>query len=374
MDNRLLKIIGALLFIILLALSAVLISTVIFPKEPVIVPRISPDLNGLQSSPVIISHRFPFEKTTVNLTLPINVSVYEGAKQAEKATTVYGNISETVWLTQSYRAMVQDPAQDSLYAALLTETDKIRLQQKLSDDEYLELIAVYIQSLRYETREQNPAKFPVETVVDRAGDCDDKSLLLAGLLSREGYPVALLLFGPESHMAVGVGSDDYLYKNTGYTFVETTNYSFVGVPTDKLGGNLTLYSDPVIIPIGNGTKFYGSGSETRYIHDMYVLSDQKAKELEPQVKSMGSDLTSKQEKIAHLESQIQGMRNTGNSDSYNAQVAVHNALVSDYNSRLNAYRELFARYEKYVLVHNYILEHMYDRKGVFEYVKKNMPV
>jgi hypothetical protein len=374
MDNRLLKLIGALLFIILLALSAVLISTVIFPKEPVIVPRISPDLNGLQSSPVIISHRFPFEKTTVNLTLPINVSVYEGAKQAEKATTVYGNISETVWLTQSYRAMVQDPAQDSLYAALLTETDKIRLQQKLSDDEYLELIAVYIQSLRYETREQNPAKFPVETVVDRAGDCDDKSLLLAGLLSREGYPVALLLFGPESHMAVGVGSDDYLYKNTGYTFVETTNYSFVGVPTDKLGGNLTLYSDPVIIPIGNGTKFYGSGSETRYIHDMYVLSDQKIKELEPQVKSMGSDLTSQQEKIAQLESQIQEIRNTGNSGSYNTQVAVHNALVSDYNSRLNAYRQLFARYEKYALVHNYILEHMYDRKGVFEYVKKNMPV
>ncbi len=68
-------------------------------------------------------------------------------------------------------------------------------RQNLSDDEYLELIAVYVQSLRYETQEQNPAKFPIETVVDRAGDCDDKSLLFAGLLSREGYPVALLLFG-----------------------------------------------------------------------------------------------------------------------------------------------------------------------------------
>lgn len=374
MHNRLLKLIGAFLFIILLAFAVVLISTVVFSKETVIVPQISPDLTRLQSSPVIISHQFPFEKTTVTLTLPINVSVYEGAKQAEKATTVYGNISETIWLAQSYRAMVQDPAQDSLYAALLAEADKIRLQQKLSDDEYLELVAVYVQSLRYENREQNPAKFPVETVVDRAGDCDDKSLLLAGLLSREGYPVALLLFGPESHMAVGVGSDDYHYKNTGYAFVETTNFSFVGVPTDKLGGNLTLYSDPVIIPISNGTKFFGSGSETRYIHDMYVLSDQKIKELEPQVKSMGSDLTSQQEKIAQLESQIQEIRNTGNSGSYNTQVAVHNALVSDYNSRLNAYRQLFARYEKYALVHNYILEHMYDRKGVFEYVKKNMPV
>jgi len=374
MHNRLLKLIGAFLFIILLALSAALISTVVFSKETVIVPQISPDLTRLQSSSVIISHQFPFEKTTITLTLPINVSVYEGAKQAEKATTVYGNISETTWLAQSYRAMVQDPAQDNLYAALLAEADKIRLQQKLSDDEYLELVAVYVQSLRYENQEQNPAKFPIETVVDRAGDCDDKSLLLAGLLSRDGYPVALLLFGPESHMAVGVGSDDYLYKNTGYAFVETTNFSFVGVPTDKLGGNLTLYSDPVIIPISNGTKFFGSGSETRYIHDMYVLSDQKIKELEPQVKSMGSDLTSQQEKIAQLESQIQEIRNTGNSGSYNTQVAVHNALVSDYNSRLNAYRQLFARYEKYALVHNYILEHMYDRKGVFEYVKKNMPV
>jgi len=201
-----------------------------FPKETVIVPQVSPDLTRLQSSPIIISHQFPFEKTTVILTLSINVSVHEGA------------------------------------------------------------------------REQNPAKFPVETVVDRAGDCDDKSLLLAGLLSREGCPVALLLFGPESHMAEGVGSDDYVYKNTGCAFVETTNYSFIGVPTDKLGGILTLYSDPVIIPIRNGTKFYGSGSETRYIHDMYVLSDLKVKELEPQLKSRESDLTYQQEKITQLKS------------------------------------------------------------------------
>ncbi len=374
MHKRFLKLIGVFLFIIILALSAVLISAVVFPKETVIVPHIAPDLTRLQSSPVIISHQFPFEKTTVSLTLPINVSVYEGAKQAEKATTVYGNISETVWLAQSYRAMVQDPAQDSLYAALLAEADTIRLRLKLSDDEYADLIAVYVQSLRYETREQNPAKFPVETVVDRAGDCDDKSLLLAGLLSREGYPVALLLFGPESHMAVGVGSDDYQYKNSGYAFVETTNYSFVGVPTDKLGGNLTLYSDPVIIPISNGTKFYGSGSETRYIHDMYVLSDQKVKELEPRVKSMGADLTSQEEKIARLESHMQGLRTTGNTGSYNAQVPVYNALVADYNARLATCRQLFTFYEKYALIHNYILEHMYDRKGVYEYLKKNMPV
>lgn len=373
MHNRFLKLFGTGLLIVILVLTAVLISAVVFPKEGVIAPHIAPDLTRLQSSPIIISHQFPFKKTSISLTIPINVSVYEGARQAEKVTTVYGNISETVWITQSYRAMIQDPSQERLYTAILAEADKIRLQERLSDDEYVELITVYTQSLKYETREENPAKFPIETVVDRAGDCDDKSLLLAGLLSREGYAVALLLFGPESHMAVGVGSDRYLYKNTSYTFVETTNYSFVGVPTEKLGGNLTLYSDPVIIPVSNGTKIYTGGSETWYIHDMYVLSGLKVKELEPRIKNMESDLTYQKEKIAQLKLQIQELRNTGNSNSYNAQVAVHNTLVLDYNSRLNDYRELFSRYEKYALVHNYILEHMYDRKGVFEYVKTNMP-
>jgi hypothetical protein len=71
---------------------------------------------------------------------------------------------------------------------------------------------------------------------------------------------------------------------------------------------------------------------------------------------------------------MQALRTTGNIVSYNAQVPVHNTLVADYNARMNTYRQLFARYEKYAVIHNYIIEHMYDRRGVFEYVKKNMPV
>jgi hypothetical protein len=374
MDSQVRKIIRIVLFVIIVVFSAVLINTFFFPRQAIIVPQIVPDVASLQSSPLLVSHQFPFENSAVILTITVNASVYEGAKQSEKVTTVYGNISEAIWLAQSYRSMVQDPAQDELYDTLIAETDAARLRQKLSDDEYVELLTVYVQSLRYQTREQNPVKFPVETVVDRAGDCDDKSLLLAGLLSREGYPVVLLLFGPESHMAVGVGSDDYLYKETGYAFVETTNSSFIGVPTDRLGGNLTLYSDPLIIPVSNGTKLYRSGSKTLYIHDMYESSDRNAKELQPQIKSMGTDLASQQEKIARIEKQMQDLRTSGDTGSYNAQVPFHNTLVSDYNSRLETYRELFARYEKYVLIHNYILEHMYDRTGVFEYIKKNMPV
>jgi hypothetical protein len=70
---------------------------------------------------------------------------------------------------------------------------------------------------------------------------------------------------------------------------------------------------------------------------------------------------------------MQSMKSSGNIQNYNAQVSVHNGLISDYNTHLSTYRALFAQYEKTVQVNNYILEHEFDRPGVYEYVKQNMP-
>jgi hypothetical protein len=341
------------------------------PRESVVSPHITPVFPSLPQ--LVSTHAFPFQKATVSITVPVNDSVYKGARIADKSVTIYGNVSENVWVADSYRSMVNDPAQEELYTSLIGEFGKIRRLKGLSDDEYLELETTFIQSLRYETLPQSPAKFPIETVVDGAGDCDDKSLLLAGLLSREGYRVALLSFGPEIHMAVGVGSDDYLYKNTDFAFVETTNISFVGVPPDTLRGNITLKSAPTIIPIGNGTKIYRSGRETRYINNMFSLSGQKARELELQVKSLEPELKEKRERIAQLEAQMQLLKSAGNIRDYNAQVSVHNELVSDNNALRNMYLETYSRYERYARVYNYIFDHAYDRYGTYEYVKKNMP-
>ena len=142
MQNRSFRLIRGFLFIIILMLSVVLINAVVFQKDVVIVPHIAPDLTHLQSPPLIISHQFPFEKTTILLTLPINVSVYEGAKQADKSTMIHGNVSETIWLAETYRAMVNDPAQEEMYSDLLNNIKKTKLSEGLSDDEHLELIAV----------------------------------------------------------------------------------------------------------------------------------------------------------------------------------------------------------------------------------------
>ncbi len=366
--NRFLKL---LIYAVLVLLVIALITGYISTRNSVVVPHIK--MGSSEAQPLIATHAFPFERGTAMITVPVNAAVYQGAKTADKSVSIYGNISENVWVADSYRAMVTDPAQDQFYTDLIGEFRKIKDQQGLSDDEYLELMTVYTQSITYETTPDNPAKYPVEVVAEGSGDCDDKSLLLAGLLSHEGYKVALLSFDPESHMAVGIGSDDMPYKNTGYSYIETTDVSFVGVPPDTLRGGVTLTSDPLVIPIGNGTKTYHSGKQVQYIQDVGNQSFQQVSGLEPQVKTLESDLNTKQSRITALESQMQIQKNSGNISGYNAQVSVHNALVSEYNAELASYRQLYSRYETFAGIYNYILRHQYDRKGVYEYLKANVP-
>jgi hypothetical protein len=372
MGNQSIIVFTGLLLIIIFTLSANLISGIIFPEKSVIAPQTIQEPVKIQPPPIIVSHIFPFEKAMVSLSVSINASVLEEIQKEGKISSFFYNNSGSVGVADRYRAMVTDPVQEQVFYHLLEELRTVRRIQGLSDDEYLELMAVYVQSLRYESVERSPVKFPAETIFDSAGDCDDKSLLLAGLLAREGYSVALLSFGPEAHMAIGIGSDDYLYKKTGYAFLETTNYSFVGVPTDSLGSNLTLSSDPVIIVISTGKKLYSSGNNTRYIHESYVKSEQKMKELASELTDFNNDIMAKRKRIGELESQIAQLKNSGQIKEYNSQVATYSTLVSIYNRRLSSVRQIYTDYYKYTDIHNYIFEHKYDRKGVYDYVKKNL--
>ena len=109
-------------FLLLFALtvSAAYIGGLLLPHASVISPHIVPLSSEL---PLIIStHSYPFGQGIITITIPVSDSVYQGAKLTNKEVTIYGNISEEVWVTDSYRSMVNDPAQEDLYRALIGET------------------------------------------------------------------------------------------------------------------------------------------------------------------------------------------------------------------------------------------------------------
>jgi len=82
-------------------------------------------------------------------------------------------------------------------------------------------------------------RFPVETLVEQEGDCEDTSLLFAAIMDALGYDTVLLLYNVEQegkklgHLAVGIHLEgnhgSYVEDNTGkrYYYCETTTASFV---------------------------------------------------------------------------------------------------------------------------------------------------
>jgi predicted transglutaminase-like cysteine proteinase len=92
-------------------------------------------------------------------------------------------------------------------------------------------------------------KYPVETLVDQHGDCEDTTVLLASILDNLDYDVALLYYSWKEddkklgHLALGVNLDgdygSYVVGEDGmkYFYCETTSDSFlVGEIPDRIQG------------------------------------------------------------------------------------------------------------------------------------------
>jgi len=148
-----------------------------------------------------------------------------------------------------YAAYVFDPYDDSYLEFLV---DRILLLKEVrSDVEKINFVASFVQSIEYKNDDpENDSyeypRYPLETLHDKQGDCEDKAILTAALLQSLGYNVSLLRL--PHHMAVGVHLNQtippYSYYVDRYYFLETTTlHMTVGkVPPEYEGlTNISTY-------------------------------------------------------------------------------------------------------------------------------------
>jgi len=157
-----------------------------------------------------------------------------------------------------YRGFVDEPVQRSAIAGLANE---IRGATGSSDDQARIAVAL-VQAIPYDYATSRSGtvrtRYPYEVLYQDTGVCGEKSLLLAGLLKELGFGVALLSFGPEKHMAVGVRAPAQSgYRGTGYAFVETTQPTIITDAEETYVGAGRLTSTPEVILIAEG-KAIGS--------------------------------------------------------------------------------------------------------------------
>lgn len=280
------------------------------------------------TSTATIKTSFPFLDKTLTITVSPSVAIYKAAQDPEsKASYIYSDISEEDWRENYYLSFIRDPSQLPVYEELTTIFHKIQNTYSLDSDEYIELITAYVQSLDYLTLDEYPdPKYPIETVIDQRGDCDDKSILLAALLAYNGYDVALLDFEKENHMGVGIlCHSSYTYPGTEkYGYIETTRYWYITeIPDD-------VYTIPQVIPVtispdDQNTKGYSAGNQVAKILQTYESASTRIKYLELD-RTQGIDA---------YNSQV---------DAYNRAVDIHNLIISEPWNRNYVYRQTFNYY------------------------------
>jgi hypothetical protein len=139
---------------------------------------------------------------------------------------------------EDYSIYVTHPKDDQeVTGPLAAELKDLAVRQGYSAEETVNFTASFVQNLRYRLEDEEYPNYPVETLVDKAGDCEDTAILAAALLDAMGYDTVLIRFtsaveGEAGHMAVGVavtgvsGGSSYRYDGRTYYYLETTSTSW----------------------------------------------------------------------------------------------------------------------------------------------------
>lgn len=163
-------------------------------------------------------YEWNYKGTTWQYSLSVPKSMYN----------YYKNLDHT---SKNYPKYISDEWSRKYLSGLATKFREGGSKKGYSDSENVMNVIAFVQSLPYTsdsvtTGYDEYPRYPIETLVDNGGDCEDTALLTAGLLREMGYGVVLLAL--PGHMAVGVKGGQgisgtyYMNNDVKYYYLETT--------------------------------------------------------------------------------------------------------------------------------------------------------
>ncbi len=188
---------------------------------------------------LVKTYKWKYMGRTYNWKIPIPKSLYEH----------YGRLPRS----PEYSRYVTDVRDDEYLALLCSKLEETEVRCDWSGK--IDFVLSFVQSLEYTdddlTGFDEYPRYPLETLVDKGGDCEDTSILFVSIVRELGYGVALLRFDEAEHMAAGVSispdvlsdwNKDYTltyYQKEGkcYAYCETTGSGWrIGEKPEWVGG------------------------------------------------------------------------------------------------------------------------------------------
>ena len=188
-------------------------------------------------------YKYSYGNCEWNFTISIPKSVYDSYKAVLDSDRIQNGPASYGYLTTTRDPYIIDVAQ---------KLNSSATEKGYSPFETESLILAFIQSLPYTSDSSSAGydeypRFPIETLVDDGGDCEDTSILFATIMCILGY--SSIYINPPEHLAVGIlgensTSEAYWTHNNGrYYYCETTGDGFgVGViPSEFKNQEVSLY-------------------------------------------------------------------------------------------------------------------------------------
>ncbi len=180
---------------------------------------------------LLIKYNWTFQRKKYKWEYIFPKSLYDYYKNKER---IFSN---------DYTIYATDKKDDRLISDLVNHFDDYADDQGFDKYEKVNFIISFVQGLPYTsdnitTGHDEYPRYPVETLVDNGGDCEDTSILTAVLLNEMGYNAVLLEF--KNHMSVGVSCEPDIgthyidsYSNT-FCYLETSgeNWEIGMVPEE----------------------------------------------------------------------------------------------------------------------------------------------
>lgn len=229
-------------------------------------PKVSlPDRKG---ETITAAHEFRFNSELRKIEVELDKNEYLAAEKTSKNIRAKSSgIKAEDWTAGYYQTLITDSINLKSYSQITKELQKIKNEEQLNDDEYADLIVTFVQSLPYETTGTAP-KYPIETLYEMKGDCDDKSLLLSAILTLEGYDNQMVYFKDESHVAVEIRTSNPPHDSE-YAFIETTATGLIGIIPEEVNNHPFSPKTPITIPISREGKEYTSYEQNLLIQNYF---------------------------------------------------------------------------------------------------------
>ncbi|MBK9457458.1 MAG: hypothetical protein IPO24_18660 [Bacteroidetes bacterium] len=131
-------------------------------------------------------------------------------------------------------------------AEFAAEFKKIAAEHKLSDWQLAECVISFIQTMKYKNDgTYEYPRYPIETLVEKGGDCEDTAILLEAILKELGFDCVLV--SPTKHMGVGIAlkyeisGTAFQHRNKFYYYIETTSAGWgIGDYPEHLSASVTI--------------------------------------------------------------------------------------------------------------------------------------